>query len=187
MRIENEPPEITSEYLKVHFQTNNSFFAPRYVSSVVCDGVVGDLTNNNLVPLPTDGGGIYSAVEGELPHTLVRTADSLGLLVAKAAGLSVDFIKPSIHEVVKYSDGSSLSLHRDSEGDSVSKILVTLSGSARFQLDGHEFLVKTGDLLIMRGREFVDTPTPVHGTSDNFNRHVLLVEPNYIDPRIPRT
>lgn len=165
--------------LRAYFSDHEVVHVPNY--NGLATASLDDLnTEGQLRPLSTDGGGVYDLYEGVIPPRFVAIADSLGKFVGAAAGVAVNAVDPSVHEIVSYRDGASLSMHRDSEGKSVTKIILTLAGKGSFCHDADQFDVSAGSLVIMRGREFLDVPTPYHGTKQNIGRTMLLAEPNYL-------
>ncbi len=171
--------DLNSEVIREHFSTHDFFYAPSYLPSSICQEAIATIAELPVINLPTDGGDVYSQVLGEMPLVLQEIGKKLCHLLAKASEQSL-FSSPLMsQEIIKYRDGAALSRHRDNEGNAKSKVLLTLNGNARFGIEGQVFGIEEGDLIILRGREFSDTPTPEHETFLNYRRYVLLTEPNY--------
>jgi hypothetical protein len=169
--------------LRERLLANEVVFCRGFVEKKLCTELTGSLVDDSqIVPLPTDGGEVYGIYTGALDERFLAIAENISFLVARAARLQLIEESPALWEVIKYKDEASLSEHRDREGFARTKIGLTISGNATFLHGNQPQLVESGDLVIMRGREFLDSPTPVHATRNNIDRRVLLVEPNYFLP-----
>lgn len=149
----------------------------KWLHASLCDDIVDSL-EPRFRPLQPGGGTVYELYEGVLPKTAIQLGEEL------AAGIvrHVDRQRgvPSGHarcesEIVRYFEGQGLTMHRDREGLSQTKALVTLRGTGLFRTDALNFSVRKGDLVLIRGRDMLDVPTPLHGTAACSDRVVLLV------------
>lgn len=172
---------LDNQVLKINLMTHGFIYARSYLSRCACRETIPIITESPTLDLPTDGGGVYSQVLCDIPESLQRAGSSICQLLAQTSGKFLDHISPMTQEIIRYENGAALSRHRDNEGNAKSKMLITLCGSAIMGVEGGTFEVQEGDLVILRGREFLDIPTPEHETSSNQNRYVLLTEPNYTD------